>query len=107
MLNWWFKKSCLTNEKSIAQVKTIDLVKLPIRTIDFSKPADKARHDKLVALVEQMLVSKKQLAAAQSDKEKDFYGNKCAGLDRQIDALVYELYGLTEDEITIVKGATA
>ena len=54
-----------------------------------------------------MLVSKKQLAAAQSDKEKDFYGNKCAGLDRQIDALVYELYGLTEDEITIVKGATA
>ncbi len=30
-----------------------------------------------------------------------------AGLDRQIDALVYELYGLTPDEIKIVEGAGA
>jgi len=33
--------------------------------------------------------------------------NKCAALDREIDRHVYELYGLTPDEITIVKGATA
>jgi type II restriction/modification system DNA methylase subunit YeeA len=30
--------------------------------------------------------------------------NKCAALDRQIDALVYELYDLTADEIKIVEG---
>ena len=36
------------------------------------------------ALVEQMLAAKKQLAGAQSDKEKDFYTNRCDGLDRQI-----------------------
>jgi type I restriction-modification system DNA methylase subunit len=77
---------------------------LPIRTIDFSKPADKARHDKLVSLVEQMLAAQPQLARAQSDKDKDFYANKCAALDRQIDALVYELYALTSDEIKIVEG---
>jgi hypothetical protein len=77
---------------------------LPIHTIDFSKPADKARHDKLVALVEQMLAAQPQLARAQSDKDKDFYANKCAALDRQIDTLVYELYGLTPDEIKIVEG---
>jgi hypothetical protein len=29
---------------------------------------------------------------------------KCAALDRQIDALVYELYALTPDEIKIVEG---
>jgi len=28
---------------------------------------------------------------------------RCAGLDRQIDTLVYELYGLTPDEIKIVE----
>jgi type II restriction/modification system DNA methylase subunit YeeA len=32
-------------------------------------------------------------------------GTKCAALDRQIDALVYELYGLTDDEIKNVEGA--
>lgn len=30
-----------------------------------------------------------------------------AAVDRQIDQLVYELYGLTEDEIRIVEEATA
>ena len=69
------------------------------------EPADKARHDKMVSLVEQMLAAKPQLASAQSDKDKDFYENKCAALDRQIDALVYELYYLTPDEIKIVEGA--
>jgi len=103
LLNWWFKKSCLTNEKSIAQVKMIDLVKLPIRTIDFSKPADVARHENMVSLVEQMLSAKKQLAEAQSDKDKEFYENKCDSFDRQIGALVYELYELTADEIKVVK----
>jgi hypothetical protein len=88
-------------------VQNEELASLPLPKIKFEDKTEIARHDKLVALVEQMLAAKQQLAAAQSDKEKDFYGNKCAGLDRQIDALVYELYGLTEDEITIVKGATA
>jgi hypothetical protein len=77
---------------------------LPIRTIDFSKSADKGQHDNLVSLVEQMMAAKPQLARAQSDKDKDFYENKCAALDRQIDALVYELYDLTPDEIKIVEG---
>jgi len=80
---------------------------VPIRPIDAKKAADKARHDKMVSLVEQMLAAKPQLARAQSDKDKDFYENKCAALDRQIDALVYELYALTPDEIKIVEGATA
>ena len=52
-----------------------------------------------------MLAAKPQLAGAQSDKDKDFYENKCAALDRQIDALIYELYGLTDDEIKIMEGA--
>ncbi len=78
---------------------------LPIHSIDFSSATDKAHHDRMVVLVEQMLATQKQLAAARSDADKDFYGHKCAGLDRQIDALVYELYDLTPDEIKIVEGA--
>jgi adenine-specific DNA-methyltransferase len=52
-----------------------------------------------------MLAAKPQLARAQSDRDKDFYENKCAALDREIDRHVYELYGLTADEIKIVEGA--
>jgi hypothetical protein len=105
LLNWFFKKHCLTNERSIAQVKTVDLAKLPIRNIDFGSRADTTKHNHVVRLVEQMLSAKQHLSAAKSDKDKDFYQNRCAGLDRQIDALVHELYGLTPEEIQIVEGA--
>jgi hypothetical protein len=44
---------------------------------------------------------------ARSDRDRNFYENKCAALDRQIDALVYELYELTPDEIAIVEGTIA
>jgi len=52
-----------------------------------------------------MLEAKKQLAAARSEGDKNFYESKCATLDRQIDNLVYELYDLTPDEIAIVEEA--
>lgn len=100
----------LVSNKMVAQafprLSVRDLKKLPICNPDFSRPSDKARHDRIVALVDQMLAAQKQLVAAQSDKDKDFYGHKCAGLDQQIDALVYELYGLTPEEIKIVEGTT-
>jgi hypothetical protein len=65
---------------------------------------DKARHDDMVAKVQAMLAAKQALAEAKTDKDKTYYENKCATLDRQIDQLVYDLYGLTEDEIRIVEG---
>ena len=77
---------------------------LPIRLIDFSVPAEKDMHEKVVSLVEQITAAKAQLASAHSDKDKNFYENKCAAIDRQIDILVYELYGLNDDEIKIVEG---
>jgi len=77
---------------------------VPIRPIDLQNPAEKSKHNKMVSLVEQALAAAKQLAAAHSDKDKDFYGNKCASIDAQIDALVYELYGLTAGEIATLEG---
>ncbi len=36
---------------------------------------------------------------------RDLIATQIAATDRQIDALVYELYGLTEAEIAVVEGA--
>lgn len=80
------------------------LGELPIRTINFSDPADKARHDRMVSLVEQMLSLNKQLQTAKTDHEKTSLQRQIDLTDKQIDLLVYELYGLTENEIKIVEG---
>jgi hypothetical protein len=80
-----------------------DCKKFPIHTIDFSNPAEKAQHDKMVALVEQMLDLHKQLASAKLPQKKTVIKRQIEATDRQIDELVYELYGLTEEEIKIVE----
>jgi hypothetical protein len=67
--------------------------------------ADTTRQDELARLVEQLLAAKKRLTAAKADNDKRYYERKCASLDGQIDQFVYDLYGLTKDEIAIVKGA--
>jgi hypothetical protein len=77
---------------------------LPIIRLDLKKPADKARHDKLVALVDKMLGLMPKLRAATSEAEKATLQNAVTATDQQIDALVYELYGLTEEEIKLVEG---
>ncbi len=79
--------------------------KLPLRIIDFPKGADKARHDKIVPLVDRMLDLHKQLAKAKNPNEKDQLQREIEATDQQIDHFVYELYGLTEEEIKIVEEA--
>jgi len=64
----------------------------------------KSRHDKLVVLVDKMLSLMPKLRAATADSEKAVLQNVVTATDQQIDTLVYELYGLTEDEIKLVEG---
>ena len=58
----------------------------------------------MVALVESMLDLHKQSAAARLPQDKEMLQRRIQTTDAQIDRLVYELYGLTEEEIKIVEG---
>ena len=60
----------------------------------------------MVALVERMLALNKQKTDVKTDHEKTLIVRQIEAADKQIDALVYELYGLTEEEIRIVEGLT-
>jgi len=51
-----------------------------------------------------MLKLHKQLPKAKTPHEQESLNRTIAATDNQIDALVYELYGLAEEEIEIVKG---
>ncbi|MBI5696595.1 MAG: hypothetical protein HZC51_12840 [Nitrospirae bacterium] len=51
-----------------------------------------------------MLDLNKKLAGTSLPADKDMYNRQIAATDREIDALVYELYGLTEEEIKLVEG---
>jgi hypothetical protein len=82
------------------------LGQLPVRTIDFSDPEDVTRHDGVVELVQRMLELHERLAEARIERERTIIQHQIDATDRQIDRLVYELYGLIDEEIAIVEEAT-
>ncbi len=78
------------------------LAQLPIRTIDFDNPADVEMHDKMVELVDTMLDLHKQ--AGLTVVQRGVVEQRIEAVDREIDGLVYRLYGLSEEEVAIVEG---
>ncbi|MCX6582987.1 MAG: Eco57I restriction-modification methylase domain-containing protein [Candidatus Aminicenantes bacterium] len=84
----------------------IYIEKIPIRGIDFSIPKDKSLHDEMVKLVETMLNLHKNKDSVKTQHDQEMIQRRIDATDRQIDALVYELYGLTAEEIAIFEGST-
>ena len=85
----------------IPQIKAAKLEPLPFPNLS---TASRARHDKLALLVDKMLALMPKLRAATSASEKATLQNAVTATEQQIDALVYELYGLTDAEIKLVEG---
>ena len=91
-------------KKTFPKIKKPDLLSIRIPKINFAVPADKAKHDKMVKLVETMLDLNKKLAAAKIPDQKTKLQRQIDSTDSQIDRLVYDLYDLTDDEIKIIEG---
>ena len=101
--NWIHHKQALRTFKTGYSYGKRYIERLPIRTIDFDNPADVTMHDQMVELVNTMLNLHKQLPDLSGIKRNTVEA-RIERTDRDIDALVYELYGLTDDEIAIVEG---
>lgn len=82
--------------KVFAKVLAENIRKLPMPNLKIEIPEDRAKHDAVVALTESILKAKN------GNVDTD-----TSVLERKMDSLVYELYGLTKDEIKIVEGSSA
>jgi type I restriction-modification system DNA methylase subunit len=76
--------------------------KIPIKYLEKLPIAQAKRESEIISLVELMLKLHKDLQTANNFDRKHIE-NYIKTTDKQIDALVYELYGLTEEEIKIVE----
>ncbi len=93
-------------EGAFTKFRTNQLARLPIKIIDIeNNPTDKARHDELVSLVEQIMEAKVKLNEVRNDGEREFYENKCSILERNIDRIVYQLYELDQNEIDLIENS--
>ncbi|MEI6178422.1 MAG: Eco57I restriction-modification methylase domain-containing protein [Verrucomicrobiota bacterium] len=81
------------------------MAKVPIRPIDFTNKLDVEKHDRIVTLVDRMLELVRKRRAEANPQATTQLDAQLAATDRQIDRLVYDLYGLTDEEIALVEGA--
>jgi len=103
LLEWFIHQSATQMRGGYYSYESRFIRHLPIRTIDFGEANDKACYDRMVNLVQQILELNKQFAEAKLPQAKTVIQRQIDTTDRQIDELVYDLYGLTEDEIKIVE----
>ena len=81
------------------------LKRIPLRRIDPSGKQDGAIHRTLVSYAERMQALTIGLSAIHNDQARRAAEAQIQATDRQIDKLVYELSGLTADEIAIVESS--
>jgi Rad3-related DNA helicase len=96
---------CPQTGKVFAEIKPSIIKELPIREILPSDDFNKNIHDKVIQLVDNILISNVDYKTEMKDADRKILQQKIDAIDKQIDRLVYELYGLSEDEIKIVEGA--
>jgi predicted type IV restriction endonuclease len=75
-------------------------------SIPIPSPPARQAHDRLVDLVQTILDLHRHLAVAKRPSDKTVLKRQIEATDRQIDRVVYELYGLTDKENAIVEEAT-
>jgi hypothetical protein len=104
LMNFFYTRFLKSTKKIFSEIQAHQVAQLPVPKLDLKNHIDLARHDKLVLLVEKMLALTPKLRGATSESEKAVLQNAVTTTDAEIDRLVYELYGLTEEEIKIVEG---
>ena len=69
------------------------------------KSKEKSNHGEIITLVTSLITLHQQLPQAHTDFDKERLTRHIESADQRIDELVYELYGLTDEEIKIVEGS--
>lgn len=93
LINWLFKSLNNTNHLPAREIK-----RLPVPMIDLNNKKQKAITTEIIKLVKEMLKLNKTPELGQR------HVADIAVIDREIDQLVYRLYGLTKEEIKVVEG---
>jgi type I restriction-modification system DNA methylase subunit len=101
LISWLHHKRNPKSQKALfPKILVSDLKKIPIAQINKS---NMQLVEKLIENVNSIIELNKSLEKAKISNAIDVIQRQITATDKQIDRLVYDLYGLTEDEIKIVE----
>ena len=104
LISYYLTQVCPAKLNNYYRFNANNINEIPIKVINHDSSVEKNLYDKIVVLVGQILDVNSKLIELKSDNDKKNHQQKIDAVDKQIDRLVYELYGLSDDEIRIVEG---
>jgi predicted RNA methylase len=108
LISWYFlRRSNIAQRDDFPKIVLKEARLLPIKLTDCSVKEEKIIHDRLVGLVENLMKLNHEAIHSRFPNEQESLSRHINAIDIQIDQIVYQLYGLTDEEIRIVEEATA
>ncbi|MBM9499215.1 Eco57I restriction-modification methylase domain-containing protein [Leptospira sp. 201903071] len=102
--DFFLHKIASTKQGGYYEYKPMYIEKIPILKIESINIRSK-KSDQLISLVDQMLETQEKIQKSATENDQSLYQKKAQIIDQKINKLVYELYGLDEEEIQIVEGS--
>ena len=106
LINFYHSHKYLDLSKNLFQKILIqNCKKLPIKLIDDQNKDEFQRQTEIIKLVNQLLLLNEELQVVSLDSERQQITYKIDYCENKINQIVYQLYGLTEEEIEIVENS--
>ena len=104
-LFWFFIKNTSTALRGNAYRLTPEYIdKFPVKVIDKTNSTEIHYHTELVTLIDRIFILNGNLVILKHESDRKQFQTKIDYCEDRINKIVYELYGLTEEEIKIVEG---
>ncbi|NUM40156.1 MAG: N-6 DNA methylase [Leptospiraceae bacterium] len=103
LLDWWYQKLIPEKGRVFAEVKVVNLEKLPIKIIDTKNNTEIQKQNEIIKHVETLLKLNADKQNTTLPSQLEMINNRIDHAESKINELVYQLYELTEEEIKIVE----
>lgn len=104
LINFYYVKNFTNASTLTVNISKTFLEKIPLPLIDLNNKEDKEVNDKIVTLVDNIIALNKNLSVEKNPNSITMLNRQINAVDKQIDALVYKLYNLSDEEIRVIEG---
>jgi hypothetical protein len=103
LLSWYVYRFVFAHAIRTMHFDSTTTAKIPFPDIDISTNESKAKHDKIVRLVDRRLELEHKVREVNEMRSWNVFHRQIVAVEAEIDRLIYELYKLTDKEIAIVE----
>jgi type I restriction-modification system DNA methylase subunit len=102
LVNFYYTRFLKSSKEVFSEVQARQVGQVPLPKLHLDNAADARRHAELTELVIEILAVRRNLPLARSEGEREELSKQFETIDKRIDRLVFDFYGLTPEERALV-----